>query len=113
MCLIFFTLLPLYLTVVLSIPVMAVGAGLAFYKVNDRPLIVVVEHASAYFFGTKLYLWKPRRAEPAVGGPTKASAQPAPEIVPKLTESKLRDLAWSLNIKETSDTSGPPQGLAI
>ncbi len=113
LCLIFFTLLPLYLTVVFSIPVMALGAGLAFYKVNDRPLIIVLEHASAYFFGTKLYLWKQRQQESAAATTPKPAEVPA-SAVPKLTESKLRDLAWSLNIKETSEApQAPPQGLAL
>lgn len=58
LCLIFFTLLPLYLTVVLAIPVMAFAGGLAFWEVNGRPLIVSIEHAVFYFFASKLYLWK-------------------------------------------------------
>lgn len=101
LCLILFSLLPLYVTVLLGIPVMVFSAGLAFYEVNGRPLIHAVEHAFSYFFGTKLYLWKPRRPgdRPEVGGPTQASAQPKLPV-PKLSESKLRDLSWSLNIKD-------------
>ena len=107
LCLIFFTLLPLYLTVLLAIPVVALSAGLAFYEINGRPLIVAMEHAAAYFFGSKLYLWKQRQA-PASSDKLLASSSSklAPshsQIVPKLSQSKLRDLAWSLNIKETSD----------
>jgi len=113
LCLIFFTFLPLYLTVVLAIPVLAFAAGLAFYQVNGRPLVVALEHAASYFFGTKLYLWKQR--QPAQ--PTAAAAQPAApatQLVPKLSQSKLKDLAWSLNIKDTSQEGrGAPEGLAI
>ena len=112
LCLVFFTLLPLYLTVVLSIPVAGFAAGLAFYEINGRPLIVALEHAFSYFFGNKLYLWKQREAKPQA---TQAAIPKAQlQLVPKLTESKLRDLAWSLNIKETSGESAePPSGLAI
>lgn len=96
-CLIFFTLLPFYLFVACSIPVMVFSAGLAFYKVNGRPLIVAVEHAFSYVVGYKLYLWKQRENKA-----TKAEVieQKQPDLVPRLSQSKLRDLSWSLNIKD-------------
>lgn len=97
LCLLFFTLLPLYLTVILAIPVMALSAGLAFYTVNGRPLIFAMEHAFGYLFGTKLYLWMQRDAKPQEAS---AAAKPQNLPVPKLSESKLKDLSWSLNIKD-------------
>ena len=102
-CLIFFTFLPLFLVVILGIPVMAFAAGLAFYEINGQPLIVAVEHGVNYFFGSKLYLWKQRRAEapkPEAVQPTQTQVQMP---VPKLSESKLKDLAWSLNIKDRQE----------
>ncbi|HWB33829.1 MAG TPA: PrgI family protein [Candidatus Paceibacterota bacterium] len=99
MCLIFFSLLPLWLTVVLAIPVMGLSAGLAFYEVNGRPLIVALEHATGYLFGHKLYLWKQRESQPTPAAAPAAAAGALPPV-PKLSESKLRDLAWSLNIKD-------------
>src|SRR6185312_15636442 len=96
LCLLFFTVLPIYFTVLLGIPVMTFAAALAFYKVNGRPFIVSVEHAFGYFFGTKLYLWKQRTAaQDTVAAPTPVA--PAALGVPKLSESRLKDLAWSLN----------------
>jgi len=108
LCLIFFSLLPLYLTIILGIPVMAASLALAFYQVNGRPMIMAVEHAFGYFLGHKLYLWKPRRPDQqsGVGAPTKASGQPATQMVPALSESKLKDLAWSLNIKDRANSGG-------
>ncbi|MDE1925171.1 MAG: hypothetical protein KGH79_03250, partial [Patescibacteria group bacterium] len=100
LCLIFFTLLPLYLAVVLMLPVAAFAFALAFYKVNGRPFIVAVEHAFGYFFGSKLYLWKQReqKAPPTAKAP---AVQSSPLLgVPQLSESRLKDLAWSLNIKD-------------
>lgn len=98
LCLLMFSLLPLYLTILLGIPVMALSAGLAFFNVNGRPLIHAMEHAFGYFFGSKLYLWKQHQA--GSSGPEQAAAQkPANLPVPKLSESKLKDLSWSLNIR--------------
>lgn len=99
-CLMFFTLLPLYIAVLCMIPFVALGFALAFYKVNGRPFIVAIEHAFGYFFGSKLYLWKQRQQK------TSQSSVAAPGValttlgVPKLSNSRLKDLAWSLNIKD-------------
>ncbi len=104
-CLAFFSLLPLYITIFLSLPVIALSLALAFYRVNGRPFIVAIEHATGYFFGHKLYLWKQR--EQRVQKNTQAIASPSvPEglVVPKLSESRLNDLAWSLNIKDRMNT---------
>ncbi|HVV15186.1 MAG TPA: PrgI family protein [Candidatus Paceibacterota bacterium] len=101
LCLIFFSLLPLYLTFILSIPVIVFAAALAFYQVNGRPFIVVLEHAFGYMFGHKLYLWKQREAKTQAAAAEAAAANAAPALgVPKLSESRLKDLAWSLNIKD-------------
>ena len=98
----FFTLLPLYFAVLCMLPFIALGLALAFYKVNGRPFIVVLEHAFGYFFGHKLYLWKQHSAKT----PSAVAQAPAAAMttlgVPKLSNSKLKDLAWSLNIKDRS-----------
>ncbi|TSC68477.1 MAG: Uncharacterized protein G01um101456_632 [Parcubacteria group bacterium Gr01-1014_56] len=103
-CLIFFSLLPFYLTVILSIPVMVLSLGLAFYQVNGRPMILAMEHAFGYFFGHKLYLWKQHgaRVSPQPGAPALTQSSRALPV-PALSESKLKDLAWSLNIKDRSN----------
>ena len=101
LCLALFTLLPLLLAIPLMIPVIGFAAALAFYHVNGRPFVVVVEHAVGYFFGHKLYLWKQRQPKAQTGSTKQPLAVAAPMLgVPALSESKLKDLAWSLNIKD-------------
>ena len=109
-CLLFYSILPLWLALPLMLPFAAVAAALAFYKVNGRPLIVSMEHAFSYYIGGKLYLWQQRAAPPEA---TKGTASPLlskasakeEQLVPKLSESKLKDLAWSLNIKDPTRES--------
>jgi hypothetical protein len=101
-CLLFFTLLPLYIAVLCMIPFVALGFTLAFYKVNGRPFIVALEHAFGYFFGHKLYLWKQHSAKTPSAVAQAPTAAIATLTVPKLSNSKLKDLAWSLNIKDRS-----------
>ena len=100
-CLMLFAILPLVFVIMLGIPVMGFAAALAFYEINGRPFIVALEHAFGYILGSKLYLWKqrqPQTPKATAAIPTTQAQMP----VPKLSESKLKDLAWSLNIKDRS-----------
>jgi hypothetical protein len=100
LCLLFFTLLPLFIAISCMVPVVAFSLALAFYKVNDSPFIVVIEHAFGYFFGHKLYLWKQRDAKPQQIAQVASNATITTMGVPKLSSSRLKDLSWSLNIKD-------------
>ncbi len=102
LCLIFFTLLNFYIFLFLSVPVVILSLSLAFYKFNGRPLIVMLEHAFGYIWGTKLYLWKQREAKPIPAAAPSTAMTSGVLPVPKLSESRLKDLAWSLNIKDRS-----------
>ena len=41
-----------------AVIILGFSAMLAFYKVNNKPFIYVVEAAFKYFFASKLYIWK-------------------------------------------------------
>lgn len=97
--LVFVSLLPLWLALILAAPFAAAGGALAFYRINERPLVVVLEHAFNYVLGHKLYLWK-HHDRVIVASPQAKTGAPPPLPTPKFSESKLKDLAWSLNIKD-------------
>ena len=102
LCVIFFLTLPFILAVILSIPVGALAIALAFYKVNGKPFIEVLESAVGFYTGKKLFLWKHQDAV-AISSAKKMSAElgapPLVKAAPKLTRGKLSELAWSLDIK--------------
>ena len=102
--------LPFFIAIIFIIPVVALSAGLAFYKINNRPLLTTIEYAVSYFIGRKLYLWKTKKEIPKKA-PSKETAQHSLISVPKLSESKLRDLAWSLDIKENINSTTPNKEL--
>jgi hypothetical protein len=84
--------------------VMGISLGLAFYKVyNHFPLIAVAESAFKYYFGPKLYIWK--KEDKVAPKNTRDAAKEvksyASVMVPKISDSKLKDLSWSLDIKES------------
>ncbi len=92
-----YVFLPLWLTFILGAPVGAFFLALAFYEVNGRPFIKILESALNHFTKTRLYIWKKiERARKKEEVETRNSNL----YLPKLTESKLKELAWSLDIQE-------------
>jgi hypothetical protein len=99
---ILFRFLPLILVIPLVVIVLGFSLALAFYQVNGKPLINAVQSAVGYFFSSKLYLWKKRDKSPEKAAEAGIKEEGLPPIyVPKLSESKLHDLTWSLDIKES------------
>lgn len=105
LCVLFFVYLPIIFALLLAAPVVALAAALAFYKMNGKPFIEVLEAGFNYYTGAKLFLW--RRHEPK-GEETNAAAAAAAAVAasshalrgtPKLTRGKLSELAWSLDVK--------------
>ena len=88
-----------------ALPIIVVAsfsALLAFYKINNKPFIFVVEAAFKYFFSSKLYIWKKEdRAVQKEQKEAKEIGELAGVMVPKISDSKLKDLTWSLDIKES------------
>ena len=100
-CVVALLYLPFILGVLVAVPVGALTAALAFYKVNNKSFIEVLEAALTYYTGGRLYLWKKQDATPAVG-PGAPEAAPAPTPAARgLTQSRLKDLAWSLDIQDS------------
>ncbi|HVU06503.1 MAG TPA: PrgI family protein [Thermodesulfobacteriota bacterium] len=89
---------------ILIVPILGFVLALAFYKINNKPFINVVEAAFTYYVGNKLYIWKkidkPIVAKKAVAPATSGNLD---FYVPKLSDSKLKDLTWSLDIKQSQN----------
>lgn len=96
--------LPLVFKLIFILPILAFSLALAFYKINNKPFINVVEAAFKYFFASKLYIWKkaPKKPEVAIAEtPQQTVDHYKTVLMPKISESKLKDLTWSLDIKES------------
>ena len=96
-----FILLPKFFAVLISLPVILFVAALAFYKVNDKPFINMVEAFVKYTFTNKLYIWK--KEDKALVAKESLKKTPEQVYVPKLSDSKLKELTWSLDIKENQN----------
>ena len=81
------------------VPVMIFSAALAFYKINGKPFIFILESAVKYTLSNKLYLWQ-KREKAVVKKENLPDGNSTLLKVPRLSESKLKDLTWSLDINE-------------
>lgn len=92
----------LILSLVPIIVIMGLSCALAFFKVNNRPLINSVEAAFKYYTTDKLYIWKKEQeTKKKEVSPAEDARKYASIMVPKISDSKLKDLTWSLDIKES------------
>ncbi len=100
---ILFRFLYLPIAILLIVAVIGLSLALAFYQINNKPLIYIAQSAFGYFVSNKLYLWKKKdKTKQTQQTPIeKMGINQAPIYVPKLSESKLHDLTWSLDIKES------------
>lgn len=97
----------LFMGVVLGLPIAALALALAFYKVNGKPFIQILESGFNFITGRRRYLWRKEREPltPSVvaSAPAAPAAPSVPAMPPKaaLTRRKLEELAWSLDVKDT------------
>lgn len=110
LCVIFFVYLNIVIAILLSLPIAVFGLALAFYRVNGKPFVDVLEAGFNYFIGTKFYLWKHEDRKPEENTAAAEAAHEAEAAArksrstPRLTRGKLSELAWTLDIKSSKDT---------
>jgi len=96
---IIFRFLPGFLAFIVGAPIVLLSLALAFYKINGKPFIFIVNAWVTYKLQSKLYLWK--KSEPKKE--TKTSDLDPGDIksfIPKLSNSKLKDLSWNLDVQD-------------
>lgn len=91
--------LPLWLAIIFILPVAGLSFALVFYKINEKPFIFYLQAGVNYFVSNKLYIWKQRLAKPEVKKEEEIT-MPLVSIVPMTAENKLKDLSWSLDVKD-------------
>ena len=97
LCYILFKLLPLYLSLIPILAIAGLSGTLAFVKFNGKPFINVIESAFTFTLRSKLYLWKKETKKKKVEKVTSEIPQ-KPVFIPTITESKLHDISWGLDV---------------
>lgn len=101
----FFRIMPLLIAILLIAPTIILSLALAFYKVNNKPFIDIVEAFFKYTIAKKLYIWK---KIPPKGVPSQAPSLHEQLNVPLLSESKLKNMQWSLSVKKDNLPTDTP-----
>lgn len=91
-----------------AIPILAIGGFalmLTFYRPNNKPFLEMLEAGFKFGMQSKLYIWKRRHnisggtdAEKTAGTEQNVPKRARPGNEARLSGSKLRDLAWSLDV---------------
>lgn len=89
--------MPLWIGIFLIIPIAGLVLALVFYKINNQPFIYYLQAAITYALGNKLYIWKQRIQEKNEEAEVEIKQT---SVVPKMSQSKLKDIAWGLDMKE-------------
>ena len=100
-----FTLYKLLGLLVSIIPILLIAGFsllLTFYRPNNKPFIYMIESGFKYFTQNKLYIWKKNLTKIKQGGGAISSDLNKVRMMKEggleLNGSKLRDLAWSLDV---------------
>lgn len=99
---IIYTILPFFIAILLIVPTIGFSLALTFYKINGKPFIFIVEAAFKYFFSSKLYIWKKVSSIVSAKDTEKPEESQDLSFVPRLSDSKLKDLSWSLDVLENT-----------
>lgn len=91
--------LPGGINIIIGLAMVLLGLALAFYKVNSRSFIEVIEAYINYSINGKLYLWsKDAAAKQTIEDRTELRKAVDPAPTPELTRVKIQDIASSLDI---------------
>jgi len=95
-----YSFLQTFLFFLVAILAGTLAGSLAFLKVNEQPFPLLLKNAILYLMRPRLYLWRQEAPKPASRkGAVKRHETPV-KAIPKLSASKLVDLAWSLDIEK-------------
>jgi len=93
-----YRLIPPVISIPLALGVVGLSIALTFLKVNGKPFVFTLQAFISYVTQSKLYIWKKNPPKPSENVTAATPEEPIAAKLPRLTESKLGDLSWSLDI---------------
>jgi hypothetical protein len=88
-----FGLIPMALMVALTV-------CLVFVKINGKPFVYYLQATFGYLISSKLYIWKQRLVKKGDVKDEEIQLPTTVSNVPMLSENKLKDLSWSLDVQD-------------
>jgi len=109
LCFILYKLLGFILGIIPILIIAGFSLTLTFYRPNNKPFINMLEAGLKYFAQNKLYIWKKQFQNKSGSAEERAASlnqekirMMLPNNGSRLSSSKLRDLAWSLDVLDLS-----------
>ncbi|TSC70554.1 MAG: Uncharacterized protein CEO12_275 [Parcubacteria group bacterium Gr01-1014_46] len=99
MAFVIYTYIPIYIAVILIAVVIPLSIALAFYKINNKPFVDFLESAFMFYTKQNLYIWR-KEQKKIVKSEADVAKESAQVYVPRLSDSKLKELSWTLDINE-------------
>jgi len=100
LCYVLFKMLGFLLSAIPILAVAGLALALTFYRPNNKPLVNMIEAGLKYSMQNKLYIWKRRKHKIKDEATTNEQENKMNQNNVRLNGSKLRDLAWSLDVKD-------------
>ena len=88
------------LAILFSAPIIALSLALTFFKINNRSFVILLESFVKYWVGKRLYIWR-KKEKMVIKGQGEDNTNPQ-VYIPHLSDSKLKDLSWSLDLKQAN-----------
>jgi len=98
MSFIVYSFIPIFISIFIILGIVGLSLALAFYKVNNKNFVEFLESMFLYYTKERLYIWK--KVPKEIVKKEEKEPDPVQMYVPRLSDSKLKDLAWNLDINE-------------
>jgi len=96
---VWFTVPYTILAIILIVPIAALALALAFYKMNDKPFIEILEAGFYYILNSRMFVWQHRKRQaPKDTAEAPAEKQEQPQAPPQVTQGKLKELMWDVDV---------------
>lgn len=98
-----YKILGFWLGLIFILPMIVLTICLVFVKINTKPFVYYLEAFFTYQISSKLYIWKQRLIKKGDEKDEDIAMPTSVSNVPMLTENKLKDLSWSLDVQDRRD----------
>lgn len=97
---IFYKIFGMFPGILFILALWALAGSLAFVKINNKDFVDILAAGFSYLTKSKLYIWK-KIDKPATPEEQKERTDVTDSLLaPSLSQSKLKDLAWSLDVNK-------------
>ncbi len=94
--------LPFLLGLILSAPIIALSVALAFLKINGKSFLELLQAGLTFYTSHKEYRWKKEKVSVLPVTPRESASPQDTRQKLRLSPTKLKELAWSLDVKRES-----------